>query len=77
MVIPLLFVTAGMGVIEALANNGCLLCFRYSGFYAAHHSIINALLHCIIHVSIMQLIEISAIDPTKKLVSTFLVIMSF
>jgi hypothetical protein len=27
-----LFVAAGMGVIEALATNGRVLCFRYSGF---------------------------------------------
>jgi hypothetical protein len=29
-----------MGVIETLANNGRLLCFTYSGFYAARHNII-------------------------------------
>jgi hypothetical protein len=32
MAIPRLFVAADMGVIEALASNGRLLCFRYSGF---------------------------------------------
>jgi hypothetical protein len=30
--IPRLFVVADMGVIEALASNGRLLCFKYSGF---------------------------------------------
>jgi hypothetical protein len=32
MAIPRLFVAADMGVIGALASNGHLLCFRYSGF---------------------------------------------
>jgi hypothetical protein len=32
MAIPLLFVAADMGVIEALAINGRLLCVRYYGF---------------------------------------------
>jgi hypothetical protein len=32
MAIPRLFVAAGIGVTEALASNGRLLCFRYSGF---------------------------------------------
>jgi hypothetical protein len=32
MAIPRLFVAAGMDVIEVLASNGRLLCFRYSGF---------------------------------------------
>jgi hypothetical protein len=32
MVIPRLFVAADMGVTEALANNGRLLFFSYSGF---------------------------------------------
>jgi hypothetical protein len=32
MAIPRLFIAEGMGVIEALATNGRLLCFRYSGF---------------------------------------------
>jgi hypothetical protein len=38
MAIPRLFVAAGMGVIEALASNGRLFCFRYSGFQAARHN---------------------------------------
>jgi hypothetical protein len=32
MAIPHLFVAADMGVIEVLASNGRLLCFRYSGY---------------------------------------------
>jgi hypothetical protein len=32
MAIPRLIVAADMGVIEALASNGRLFCFRYSGF---------------------------------------------
>jgi hypothetical protein len=33
MAFPRLFIAADLGVIEALASNGRVLCFRYAGIY--------------------------------------------
>jgi hypothetical protein len=41
MAVPRLFVASDLGVIEALTRNGRLLCFWYSGFWAARHNIYN------------------------------------